>query len=47
MKKIDVFKVMALLFFMAILFTPQHSFAWLYFAIPGLIFGFLWFKKLD
>jgi len=46
MKKIDVYKGLAVLLLLAILFTPQHSKMWVYFLIPGLVFGTLWFTKL-
>jgi len=46
MKKQDGYKMLAGLFLVAILFTPQNSKTWLYFLIPVLVFGTLWFMKL-
>ncbi len=43
----EFFKLMAVIFLLAILFTPLNSRTWLYFFAPGIIFGILWFKKLD
>jgi len=47
MEKAGFYKLMAVLFILGILFTPQGSKTWIYFLIPGLVFGALWFWKLD
>ena len=46
MEQKDVFKGLSVFLLLAILFTPQYSNTWVYFFIPGLVFGILWFKKL-
>lgn len=46
MEKKGAYKMFAVLFLIAILFTPQNSKTWIYFLIPGLVFGALWFMKI-
>jgi len=47
MNKKEFFKMMAVIFLLGILFTPSKTNIWLYFFVPGIIFGILWFRKLD
>jgi len=47
MDKIEVLKALSVFAFLAILFTPQNSNTWLYFFIPGIVFGIVWFRMLD
>lgn len=45
MDKIKIFGLIALLSFLAILFTPLESDIWIWPLILGLIFGIFWLVK--
>jgi hypothetical protein len=45
MRKEEVLGLLAVVFFLAILFTEQSSNAWKPLAFGGLIFGVFWFRS--
>ncbi|HLC77920.1 MAG TPA: hypothetical protein VJH92_02250 [Candidatus Nanoarchaeia archaeon] len=47
MDKENFYKIAAVVLLLSILFTPQSSDIWLLFMVPAIVFGILWFRKLD
>jgi len=45
MEKKHIFGILSILSFVAILFMPPDSKAWIYFLVLGVIFGIGWFKS--
>ncbi|MFH1326769.1 MAG: hypothetical protein ABIH59_01420 [archaeon] len=46
MNKTEFLKVASSFLLLAILFTPLNSNFWVYFLVPGTVFGILWFNKI-